>query len=107
MGHFPAGASVQSIVHYAQIINTDKMPLFNWGSAKINQEKYGQSTPPDVELGKIQLATAMFVGNEDDLGDLKDARWAKSQMNSSVLKHYEEITGGHATFLVGKDMSYF
>jgi len=49
----------------------------------------------------------MFVGKEDDLGDVTDARWAKSQMNSSALKHYEEISGGHVTFLVGKDMGYF
>jgi len=49
----------------------------------------------------------MFVGSEDDLGDPTDCEWAKSQMNSSVLKHYEIVNGGHATFMVGKDMSYF
>jgi len=105
MGHFPAGASVQSILHYAQIINTDVMPLYDWGSASANNAKYGQDVPPDVELGKITLPTAMFVGSQDDLGDVKDNRWAKSQMGPA-LKYYQEVSGGHATFLVGNEVAY-
>lgn len=52
----------------------------------------------------------MFVGSVDDLGDPTDARWARDVIISGgkgSLIHYEEIKGGHATFLVGKDMSYF
>ena len=51
----------------------------------------------------------MFVGSEDDLGDTTDARWARSQIESSskALVHYEEVKAGHATFMVGKDMYYF
>ena len=104
MGHFPAGASMQSIYHYAQIINSNSFPLFDWG-AKINQQKYGQATPPQIELGNIQTPTAMFVGSVDELGDPADARWARDQIKS--LAHYEEIQGGHLTFMVGNDMSYF
>ena len=51
----------------------------------------------------------MFVGTEDDLGDLTDARWARSEIEKggNALKHYEEVKAGHATFMVGKDMYYF
>ena len=50
----------------------------------------------------------MFVGNEDDLGDTTDARWARDEINAggTALAFYTEIQGGHATFMVGKDMSY-
>ena len=106
MGHFPAGASVQSIVHYAQIINSDAMPLFDWGSAKANQEHYGQDKPPNVDLSKITMPTAMFGGTEDDLGDPSDVNWAKGQMNSKALVHFEEVKAGHSTFMVAKDGSY-
>ena len=83
------------------------MPLFDWGSSSKNMEKYGQATPPNVELDKIRTPVAMFVGQEDDLGDVTDCRWAKNQIKSEYMKHYEESPGGHATFMVGKDMSYF
>jgi len=36
MGHFPAGASVQSFIHYAQEINEKDMFLYDWGSAAQN-----------------------------------------------------------------------
>ena len=49
----------------------------------------------------------MFVGSDDELGDPKDNIQTKNLMNPSTLAHYEMILGGHATFLVGKDMSYF
>ena len=55
------------------------------------------------------VPVAMFVGTEDDLGDLTDARWAREQIEKGGdnLVHYEEVKAGHATFMVGKDMYYF
>ena len=49
----------------------------------------------------------MFVGSVDELGDPKDNVKAKALMNPSTLVHYEMILGGHASFILGKDMSYF
>lgn len=85
------------------------MQLFNWGSDSKNQEKYGQKTPPLVNLKNIKkIPVAMFVGNEDDLGDVTDCRWARDEINAggTALKYYTEIPAGHATFMIGKDMSY-
>ena len=55
----------------------------------------------------------MYVGLEDDLGDPKDASWAhneiqlgRAQANSTALLQYKEVTAGHASFMVGKDMSF-
>jgi hypothetical protein len=110
MGHFPAGASTQSIYHYAQSINSKKMQLYDWGSDSKNTEKYGQKTPPLVNLRNIKnVPTAMFVGSEDDLGDVTDARWARDEINAggTALTYYGEVPAGHATFMIGKDMSYF
>lgn len=51
----------------------------------------------------------MFVGSVDDLGDPTDAAWARDQINrgGDALKHYETVTAGHSTFMIGNDMSYF
>ena len=106
MGHFPAGASVQSVVHYGQTIHVDDMILYDWGSKAVNQKKYGQDTPPHIDLSKIQsVPIAMFVGTKDDLGDVTDARWAKDQIKT--VESYVEVDAGHSTFMIGKDMSYF
>ena len=47
MGHFPAGASTQSLMHYAQMLKSKTWKLYDWGK-KTNNEKYGQDTPPEV-----------------------------------------------------------
>jgi len=48
----------------------------------------------------------MFVGNVDTLADKTDAEWTRNQIGSPVV-HYQEINGGHLTFIIGKDMSWF
>lgn len=111
MGHFPAGASVQALIHYAQMINKAEYSLYDWGSKAENRKKYGQDEPPVVDLKKIDgsVPIALFAGTEDDLGDLTDVRWAREQIQSSskAMIHYEEVKAGHASFMIGKDMYYF
>lgn len=53
-----------------------------------------------------QVPIAMFVGNVDTLADNTDAEWTRNQIGSPVV-HYQEINGGHLTFIIGKDMSWF
>lgn len=50
----------------------------------------------------------MFVGSKDDLGDTIDARWARDEITvgGNAMKFYKEYEAGHASFMVGKDMSY-
>ena len=85
------------------------MQLYDWGSSSANKAHYNQTTPPKLDLSQIKdIPVGMFVGREDDLGDPTDAQWARDTIlinNSEV--HYEEIEGGHASFMVGKDMNYF
>ena len=75
MAHFPAGASVQSLMHYAQVIQSKKFQKYDWGK-KTNLVKYGQDSPPEIDLTKIdKVPTALFVGTQDDLGDVDDNHW--------------------------------
>ena len=80
------------------------MTLYDWGFTE-NYNKYHQDTPPKVDLTKITMPTAMFVGSVDELGDPQDCTWAKNKISSMV--HFEIFSAGHLTFMVGKDMSYF
>ena len=47
----------------------------------------------------------MFVGKKDTLANAEDNRWVKDQLGTLV--YYEEIQASHASFVLGKDMSYF
>ena len=85
------------------------MYQYDFGETK-NMEKYGQPDPPRIPLENItKLPIAIFMGDSDLLSYLSQARWIKKLLNKSgsALAHYEEFPGGHATFLVGKDMSYW
>ena len=68
-------------------------------------KKYGQASPPVIDLSKIEVPIAMFVGKQDDLANPLDTRWARSQIPSTY--HHEEIGNfDHGSFTIGKDMSY-
>ena len=105
-GHFPHGSSVRALAHYAQIHNGKKFVKYNYGSAKKNQEAYGQDEPPLIDLQKIkEVPIAMFVGEQDNIVSVKDNRWLKTQLESMV--HYQELPFDHLSFLLADDMSYF
>lgn len=79
---------------------------YDWGTKAENQKHYKQDYAPTIDLTRVDnIPIGMFVGSKDDLGDSNDAKWASEQMKS--VAHYQEILAGHASFMVGKDMSYF
>jgi len=48
----------------------------------------------------------MFVGENDILADLTDAEWARDTIGDDVF-HFQTIKGGHLSFMIGSDMSYW
>jgi len=40
------------------------------------------------------------------LADHEDAEWTRDMIGDNIV-HYSMILGGHMSFMVGKDMSYF
>jgi len=105
MGHFPSGSPMQSLMHYAQNYREDRFQLwapdYNTFLA-IGQHKHTDLIPLE---NIVSPPVAMFVGHSDILADPVDAKWASETINSLV--HYQEIVGGHLSFMVGKDMTYF
>ena len=74
---------------------------------------YNQYGPKDKNLSDLiplenitKTPVAMFVAKDDILADSIDAEWTKNTIGSAVF-HYQTIEGGHLTFQVGKDMSWF
>ena len=69
--------------------------------------RYGSIDPPNVDISKIRdVPIAMMIGIYDKIIPVRDSKWIKDNLDSSVLKFYKEYDYGHATFAVGKDVSY-
>ena len=63
----------------------------------------------EIPLNKINetgVPVAIFGGTDDELADWCDAEWTRDQIGDAVV-HFQLIEGGHISFLVGHDMSYF
>lgn len=56
--------------------------MFDWDDDAINQKKYGQSSPPFIDITEISgnIPIGMCVGIQDTLGDIVDGRWARDQL---------------------------
>ena len=95
-----------SLTHYAQMIENDNFVYYDYGEDE-NMKKYGQKTPPSIDLGKIKnIPTALFIGNYDELGDVKDNEFVKANLGENSLQLTKYIEGGHMTFLIGKNSDY-
>ena len=59
-----------------------------------------------IDLGNINIPVGLFVADSDKIGDPTDAQKINAAISEHVVQ-YKEIPGGHWTFVVGKDMSWF
>ena len=61
----------------------------------------------EISLKNItQVPIAIFIGSDDIVATDIDGRWTAEQIGSAVV-HYQVINGGHLSFIVAKDMSWF
>jgi len=106
MDHEPNGTPVKSILHYAQIMKEDRFQV--WAPNYNNIVPFTSDKKTDLipieNINKVPIA--MFVGKNDKLADPTDAEWTRNTIGSDVF-HYQEINGGHLTFFIAKDMTWF
>ena len=106
MGHQPNGTPARTIMHYAQNMREDRFQEFS-ENYETWYGKYLETEKPLIPLNNIRdVPVAMFVGESDLLANPKDAEWTKEQIGEAVI-YYQQMAGGHLSFLVGKDMTYF
>lgn len=101
----PGGTSVNNMVHWAQLVQTDNFQMRDWGAA-LNVKIYnGSSTPPQYTLSAYAgPKVALFSGGQDFLADPTDVAHLTSRIHPSwiaqttVLPEY-----GHLDFVWGLD----
>ncbi|EFN63402.1 Gastric triacylglycerol lipase [Camponotus floridanus] len=60
--HHPAGASAKTILHFAQVIESDKFRKYDYGRVK-NLLIYHSTEPPNYDLSNITVSVALFYDN--------------------------------------------
>jgi pimeloyl-ACP methyl ester carboxylesterase len=107
--YFPFGTSFKDMDHFAQAVHTNNFRKYDWGSAEVNREHYGRDEPPNYDLTKFAVPTALFMGAKDALADTDDIAALQRIVPDSMLvfqRFYEEFS--HITWMLGKkEAEYF
>ena len=99
-GHFPAGASSKSVLHFAQMIRSGRFMEWDYGPEK-NMRRYGHKEARDYDLTAIDCQVAMYCGSEDLLGSTENYNWTRDQLqDGKVLASFKEYPIGHCAFLM-------
>lgn len=64
VGQHPAGTSVQNLIHFAQMVNSGKFQMYDFG-ARENMKKYNQTEPPVYHPSNVTVPVALFSGTHD------------------------------------------
>jgi len=95
LSHFPAGSSVQNVLHYSQGVKAGTFQMYDYGSSG-NKQHYGQNTPPQWPLSQFSVKTAFFYGGRDSLADPTDVNALIRQIDPFYV--LEIPTYGHGDF---------
>lgn len=67
LGHTPAGASSQTVLHYLQEVKSGKFRQYDEGTAAGNIRKYGSPEPPEYDLSQLEVPVFMHYSLNDYL----------------------------------------
>lgn len=60
LGHIPAGASTNQMIHYGQGVRSGRFRKFDYGWIG-NLKMYGQRDPPDYNLANVRTKGSYFL----------------------------------------------
>ncbi|CAF0886086.1 unnamed protein product [Brachionus calyciflorus] len=95
--HTPAGTSVKNLAHFAQSVISGKFQMYDYGSKK-NLIHYNQTTPPQYDLRKVNVPTALYWANNDWLADPTDIKYLRSNL-PNIVDDYEILNWNHLDFI--------
>lgn len=77
--HFPSGTSMKNMVHFAQMIMSKNVQMFDYGKIG-NVIHYNQTTAPVYDLKKMTIPTAIYYGELDRLADPTDVEYIRNNL---------------------------
>lgn len=103
LGHLPAGASTNQLLHYGQEIFSGHFRQFDYGALG-NLKRYRRITPPDYNLNNVKAPVAVYYAQNDWLASVKDIRKLLKLLPhvlNDYLIPYKEFS--HGDFVCGMD----
>ncbi|XP_023235799.1 uncharacterized protein LOC111635160 [Centruroides sculpturatus] len=101
--HFPAGTSTKNIIHYGQLINSEKFRMFDYGLFG-NLRKYKQFQPPNYDCNKIKTPIAIFWSLNDLVADPKDVDILRNCLPNLIADYQVPLKEwGHLDFVFAKE----
>ena len=99
----PAGTATMNILHWMQMVKSGKLQKYDFEDATQNMQHYGQSTPPEYDIGKINADVRLFWSPADWLADEKDIEgFLLKNINKNSLKENNKLNDfNHLDFIWG------
>lgn len=99
----PGGTSTMNILHWVQMVRSGKMQKYDFENVTENMQHYGQPTPPEYDIGKINTDVYLFWSPNDKLADEQDIEeFLLKNINPNSLKGNHKLTDfGHIDFVLG------
>ncbi|XP_070851624.1 lipase 3 [Drosophila suzukii] len=99
----PSGLSTRQPKHYIQLKDSGKFRQYDFGPKK-NRKTYGQTSPPEYPLEKVNPMTPVnvFYSAGDNTISTKDILKLVSKLPRSVKHKIKEPTWDHLDFILGK-----
>uniref|UniRef100_A0AAR5P6G4 Lipase n=1 Tax=Dendroctonus ponderosae TaxID=77166 RepID=A0AAR5P6G4_DENPD len=108
--YYPSGISLRTLEHFAQIVTSNgRFRMFDYG-LRGNLEHYNSTDPPEYDTSQIPVPIHLFVGNNDIIGDVKDASILESRLNkgrSVSTSQIYKFPFAHNDFFLAKQLDGF
>ena len=65
--------------------------------------KYGQTTPPTIDVSEIKVPVALMVGVSDPLATLADSLDLRKKLDPQSLVFFKTYEADHISLLLGND----
>ena len=91
------------VLHLGQLKMANIFGQYDYGSEKLNIERYGVKNPPKIDLSKISknVPISMYVCREDTQATPTDAIRAMGEIGESVVSYREIENCDHCAFNIG------
>uniref|UniRef100_A0A915PMJ9 Lipase n=1 Tax=Setaria digitata TaxID=48799 RepID=A0A915PMJ9_9BILA len=103
MSHLPAGTSMANVLHWAQMVNSQKTQMYDYGSKSKNMKHYNMSVPPIYNLSLINAPVYLYWSEKDWLADKRDVQngLIAKIMPKYLIQNNELENFNHFDFLWG------
>ncbi|VDD90167.1 unnamed protein product [Enterobius vermicularis] len=105
MTHLPSGTSTANLLHWAQMVNSGKIQMYDYGSDEANRRHYGTTEVPLYNLTLVNSPVILYWSAGDWLADKTDIQnGLLAKLQQRYLRESNELTNfNHFDFIWGSN----